>query len=259
MIRRRTFLIATAAVTGTAAAGGAAVYETYRHREPDPLALVYRGPASKPGCPEAVAALLSSTATALRVAYVGPREQLPLTAETLSSATIFAQPGGGEVEDAWPSLRAHAEPVRDWVRAGGIYLGFCLGAYLAGKLGYRLLDGHVDQYISTPHAIVTSTRDTVIPIDWRDRRYRLFFQDGPAFRLNAAAPALRLATYTTGEPAALVTTCGKGQLGLVGPHPEADKTWFQPPELSPEGAIHPELGHDLIESALTPLQSAPPV
>ncbi|MFI5781380.1 BPL-N domain-containing protein [Nocardia sp. NPDC051570] len=250
MIRRRTFLIATAAaVTTTAGAGIVATYEL--HRTPAPLALVYRGPATTPGCPEAVAALLRTTSTRLRVEYVGPHEELDLTAENLSRALIFAQPGGGDVDAAWPRLRRHADTVRDWVRGGGVYLGFCLGGYLAGRPGYQLLAGDAEQYIATPNAVVTTTDDAIMPVNWRGQRRRLYFQDGPTFRIRSGTPIQQLATYPSGEPAAIVTRYGLGRVGLTGPHPEADASWFHPPRLPATDAIHPELGHDLIETTLT--------
>ena len=59
-------------------------------------ALVYRGPASCEGCPEAVAKLLESTPSAqITVSYVGPNEKLKLTKDVLSKVDIYAQPGGG--------------------------------------------------------------------------------------------------------------------------------------------------------------------
>ncbi|RDI65986.1 BPL-N domain-containing protein [Nocardia pseudobrasiliensis] len=249
MIRRRTFLIATAAaVTTTAGAGAFATYELL-HDNP-PLALVYRGPAATPGCPEAVAALLRTTSTRLRVEYVGPREKLELSVENLARARIFAQPGGGDVESAWPRLRKHADTVRDWVRGGGVYLGFCLGGYLAGAPGYRLLAGNSEQYIATANAVVTTADDAIVPVTWRGQRRKLYFQDGPTFRIRSGTALQQLATYPTGEPAAIVTRYGQGRVGLTGPHPEADESWFHPPRLPATDAIHPELGHDLIETTL---------
>lgn len=41
------------------------------------LALVYRGPASQPGCPEAVAGLLAAAPWNLDVRFTGPDEVLP--------------------------------------------------------------------------------------------------------------------------------------------------------------------------------------
>src|SRR2546422_38461 len=45
-----------------------------------PLALVYRGPGGCPGCSEAVAELLHSSHWRFDVQYVGPHEQLKLSA-----------------------------------------------------------------------------------------------------------------------------------------------------------------------------------
>lgn len=58
-------------------------------------ALVYRGPASCEGCPESVAALLESAPTRIKVTYVGPHEDIDITAESLSQADIYVHPGGG--------------------------------------------------------------------------------------------------------------------------------------------------------------------
>ncbi len=61
-----------------------------------PAALVYRGPAGCPGCSEAVAALLQRSKWRFDVTYVGPNETLQLSAATLQSAALFAQPGGAK-------------------------------------------------------------------------------------------------------------------------------------------------------------------
>ena len=65
---RRRFLIGAGAAVGAAglAASGISLWGA-DHR---PLALVYRGPASTPGCPEAVAALLEPAG--FRTVYCGP-------------------------------------------------------------------------------------------------------------------------------------------------------------------------------------------
>ena len=55
-----------------------------------PRALVYRGPATVPGCPEAVAELLSASRWDFDIRYVGPHERLALTPEALAGATLYA-------------------------------------------------------------------------------------------------------------------------------------------------------------------------
>lgn len=129
--------------------------------------------------------------------------------------------------------------MRDFVANGGHYLGFCLGAYLAGDdPGFGLLpkgDKAVRE-IKRRGAQVNDTSDTVIQVDWSfstgdkqgktdDGRW-LFFQDGAAFKLAKDSPAEVLGRYTkNGDVAATLNAYGKGWVANIGPHPEADQDW----------------------------------
>lgn len=227
-----------------------------------PLALVYRGPATTPGCPEAVAELLGASRWNFDIRYVGPKEELPLTADTLRRATLYAQPGGGTLTPAYRKLKPHRSDIRDFVRGGGHYLGFCLGGYLAGATpGFGLLPGDTDQYIASEQSTVDTEGNTVVDVHWRGRRTRLFFQDGPYFWLSDSAEAADstvLATYQNDRIAALVTGFGAGRVGVVGPHPEADSDWFTDAGLpdpghgrpDPEAARGRTAGLDLIDAVM---------
>lgn len=214
------------------------------------LALVYRGPATTDGCPEAVAELLRDSCWDLEVAYVGPREPRALTAETLGQAVLYAQPGGEELGPAYRRLRRRAPAVRDFVSAGGRYLGFCLGGYLAGRTpGFDLLPGDTDQYITSAGASVTTEEDTVVGVRWRGERREVFFQDGCYVALDATGAAAQvLATYDNGLPAAVVAPYGRGAVGVVGPHPEATADWFTGAGLRPRDAT--DLGRDLLGAVM---------
>ncbi|MFJ1652784.1 BPL-N domain-containing protein [Streptomyces sp. NPDC088337] len=214
-----------------------------------PLALVYRGPASLPGCPEAVAALLSSGPWNLDVRYTGPNEALPLSAEILTEAALYAQPGGGTLASAYRRLRRRRREIRDFVRDGGRYLGFCLGGYLAGATpGFGLLPGDTDQYISSPGATVHDESDTLVTVNWGGRPRTVFFQDGPFFVLDEHADATVLATYDNGTPAALVTPFGRGRVAVTGPHPEATTDWYTDHGLPVHDTL--DLAMDLVESVM---------
>lgn len=193
-----------------------------------PLALVYRGRATLPGCAESVAELLRCSRWNFDVRYVGPREALPLTADVLAGAALYAQPGGGTLRSAWRRMRKYDSLIRDFVADGGRYLGFCLGGYLAGATpGFGLLPGDTDQYIATDAATVHSTRATVVAVDWRHRRRHMYFQDGAVFNVDRRAAGLDvIATYPNGEIAALASDYGRGRVAAVGPHPEAERDWF---------------------------------
>lgn len=210
------------------------------------LALVYRGPATLPGCPEAVAAVLEETG--MRVKYVGPREWRRLDGPTLAEAALYAQPGGGDLDDAWPHLGAHADDIRGFVEDGGLYLGFCLGAYLAGDdPGFDLLPGQTDQYVTTRGASIDHEGDALVALDWAGTPRTVYFQDGAHFELKRRAEAEVVARYDNGRIAALVCDRGAGRVAVVGPHPEATREWFTDAGLTPPEPLAIDLAVDLVE------------
>jgi glutamine amidotransferase-like uncharacterized protein len=217
------------------------------------LALVYRGPASLPGCPEAVAALLRTSRWRFDVRYVGPDEGVDISDAALIGASMYAQPGGGSLDHGYRHLRRHRTQIRRFVRGGGRYLGFCLGGYLAGATpGFGLLPGDTDQYIGSPGATVRSAGSTVVQVSWRDRPRRLFFQDGPYFWVHRDADASVVATYRNGTIAAMVAGLGAGRVGVVGPHPEATEDWYTDARLAVARPLGVDLGLDLVDAVMCP-------
>jgi hypothetical protein len=224
------------------------------------LALVYRGPASTPGCPEAVAAALARSRWDLEVRYVGPKEKLHLDPAALAGATIYAQPGGGSLRRAWRKLDRQAPAVREFVRSGGGYLGFCLGGYLAGETpGFGLLPGDADQWISSPRAAVDHPGDAVVAVTWAGMRRDVYVQDPPWFDLDPARGAAEvLATFGNGLPAAVVAPFGRGAVGVVGPHPEATPDWFSDVGLPVPADLRADLTQDLVDRVMSRVRIAGP-
>lgn len=223
----------------------------------NPIALVYRGRASLPGCPEAVAALLTASRYNFRVRYVGPREELRLNRDSLACATIYVQPGGGSLESAWHRMRKHRKAIREFVTGGGRYVGICLGAYLAGATpGFKLLPGDTDQYIRSPHASVRSTAPEIVEVAWRGTPTTMYFQDGPDILIDSRLtdnPSVEiLARYANGSVAALATPYGAGRVAVVGPHPEATADWFRDDHLPDRSDPRYRAGLDLIDAAMQP-------
>ena len=213
------------------------------------LALVYRGRAATPGCPEAAARALHGAG--FDVAFVGPQGDLPLTAESLAGAAVYAQPGGGSLKKAWKQLRGQAAIVTDYVAGGGRYLGFCLGAYLAGHTpGFGLLDGDTDQYVTSAGAEITSEAATVAEVTWGGRPRRLYFQDGCRFVTGPRTQVV--ARYANGEPAAVLNGFGAGRVAAVGPHPEATDDWYLDDDLVPVTPRTDDLTLDLIRRLVAP-------
>lgn len=111
--------------------------------------------------------MLTTARQRYRVVYCGPGGDRPLSPETLASAHVYAQPGGGSLDSGWASMHAYAGDIRRFVSSGGRYLGFCLGAYLAGRTpGFGLFAGDTAQYVTSAGSGIDTTDDTVVPVDW---------------------------------------------------------------------------------------------
>ncbi|MGW4527525.1 BPL-N domain-containing protein [Amycolatopsis sp. NPDC004378] len=211
------------------------------------LALVYRGPATDADCADALAGLLRDSPVGLDVHFAGPGERIRLSEETLGKAGLYAQPGGGDLDDGYRHMRVYRDLIRAYVEGGGTYLGICLGGYLAGAdPGFDLLPVPVDQYVTSEAATVHTEEDTVVQVDWNGRRQFLYFQDGPAFLPGAPATSEIVATYPNGLAAALIARFGRGLVAVSGPHVEATADWYRAYDLDqPDGALR-ALGFDFV-------------
>lgn len=146
-----------------------------------------------------------------------------------------------DLSPGYKHMKKYKPTIRNYISQGGHYAGFCLGAYLAGHdPGFDLLpaDCDTDEEITQKGAQVTTTKDTIIQVDWsfqtgplkgekRDGRW-LYFQDGAVVDLGSkrGEDVLVLGRYSSnGDVAACVSRFGGGWVGLVGPHPEADGSW----------------------------------
>ncbi|MFL0026020.1 BPL-N domain-containing protein [Streptomyces sp. NBUL23] len=235
-------------VTAALLAVGCAPSPSGEERQPAerPLAVIYDGPQGCPDCAPSIAKVLRKAPQHFRVRYVKAAPK----ASDLAGAKLYVQPGGGsDLERTWRDLKGSAGVVRTWVRNGGGYLGLCFGAYLAGRHpGFGLLPGDTNGYIDSPSTTVPDGRDTVVPVKWKGKPRHMYFQDGPAFYLNEDADADVLATYPNGDAAVVVAPYGKGRVGVSGPHPEADESWYAEKGLhNPDGILF-DLAHELIEA-----------
>jgi len=220
----------------------------------NPIALVYRGPASgSSGNSEAVAALLASDHTNFSVIYVGPEEEVSVQdGLKLKNVVLYAQPGGdGTVDQAYKTMSSDAAAIRSFVQNGGRYLGFCMGGYFVDDDPGFGLGLNTNQYISLPDATVTTERDSIIQVSWRGNTRWMYFQDGPYFipDRNVKGQTI-LATYTNGKVAAMVQPYGKGKIGASGPHPEADASWYAQAGLIDPDGLDADLFHDLIDTLM---------
>ncbi|KAG6008961.1 hypothetical protein E4U21_003513 [Claviceps maximensis] len=238
-------------------------------RAQQPRALVYRGPAACKGCPEAVAKLLQDSPQNFAVTFVGPNEDVQISADTLSQASAYAQPGGPDLRSAYRELESYQDEFRDFVQNGGRYLGFCLGAFLAGSTpGFQLLPAGINAVPErkSEGAQVTGTEDTMIQVDWTYQSSQvssfgrgetaksqwLYFQDGAVITgLSEGDNTTVLGRYSSnGNVAASLTPLGKGIIALVGPHPEAPSDWYRTYRLENPDGIKYDIGYDFVNAAM---------
>lgn len=193
-------------------------------------AAVYRGPAAPGDCPTIVADALEKT---YKILFVGPEDHDPIDAIESGMIDVWLQPGGGDdVDEGWDAIKPFHRQLRKWVMDGGRYVGICMGAFLAGtEPGLGLLpkagaDSIV--YIETDGADVTDLDEALITVTWRGKQRDIYYQGGPAFELeeDAEEEAEIVATYSNDEIAALIVPCGRGAVGVIGPHPEAPQAWY---------------------------------
>ncbi|PWN92296.1 hypothetical protein FA10DRAFT_89483 [Acaromyces ingoldii] len=235
-----------------------------------PVAAVYRGPIACDGCSESVAELLRKSPANFRVHYLGPTETHDINAQTLNHLDLFAWPGGGDDQDAdYLKVAHYTKEIQEFVRNGGRYAGFCMGAFLAQGQGsnqtfFQLLPR--GSYVSSERfekgAQIKGDEDTIILTDWtfhtgpkrgtsEDNRWQ-YFQDGGQIHLDESTlpvGAFVLGRYTyTGDPCSVIVPYGAGYVGLVGVHPEADKSWYEDWHGHNPQGIKFDIGHDFVQS-----------
>lgn len=146
-----------------------------------------------------------------------------------------------DLDDAMAEAQPYAPALRSFIATGGRYIGFCLGAYMAGHdPGFSLLppSDAVSQEIEAPNAQVTTEEDAIVQVDWTfstgkkagqtEAKRWVYFQDGPMFSVAEGSAARVLARYSSsGDVAAVVCRFGEGWVAGVGPHPEADGDWCE--------------------------------
>jgi glutamine amidotransferase-like uncharacterized protein len=190
------------------------------------MALIYNGVSTCDGCPEAIGAVAKQAH--LSVQYISNPQKIP---GLLNKTAIFII--GGTDDNIEPMQHAFNKKViaaiKNYVSKGGVYLGICGGAYIAAD--YYVSDNvKIKGFQLAPVTAVddnTSDKARLEKIRWLDKNVVLYFQSGPTFIPNTNSNTLNIiARYQNNQIAAFTNTYGKGRVALIGPHPEADKTWL---------------------------------
>lgn len=210
-------------------------------------ALIYKGPGSCLGCPEAAARI--ATSLQLPIQYIEPGN---LTAKTFSNAAVYIQAGGDDSLDIKAALSAEEiSALKNYVKTGGRYWGLCAGAYFAGETiddqgkvkGLNIIPGDAEPYTRSHKARVEL-------VTWQGQKRQMYLQDAPHFRLQADAKVIPIAYYKNGSIAAFITDYGKGKVALCGPHPEADYAWFDKDGLPRPAVLSQDLAVEMLRELL---------
>lgn len=136
---------------------------------------------------------------------------------------IIAVPGGiGDASSFYSLFAENRRAIRNYMKRGGRYLGICMGAYWAGSNYLNILD-NIDcvQYITRPNTDTRRPHAKALDIKWRGKKEKMFFYDGCS--IIGDGEFENVATYANGD-----TMAGyQGRIGLIGCHPESEKTWYQ--------------------------------
>lgn len=191
---------------------------------------IYRGPAGCEGCSENVKTALLRVRPNAQIDFVGADESIDITPQSLARYDLYVQPGGGQdIPAALDSLGdARVQAIRAFVAQGGRYLGLCMGAYLADDSNFGLIPYDLDSEAGRPGFEVAGIADAAVQVMWDGKADSVFYQDGPYFpKPDATSPSSTIATYRNGDVAAARYTYENGVVVLSGPHPEADREWFE--------------------------------
>ena len=167
---------------------------------------------------ECCVAMLKVLSDRFRVELLGPEE---CTYRKMKKMKIVAFPGGVGEADEWSRIfLERADEVRTFVQKGGGYLGVCMGAYWAGEDYFGLVPGtRIEQYIRSEGAEIRRSYPTTAAVRWDGTLEQMFFWDGPAFSGEVGDPVAR---YANGA----VMAMRRGNVGLVGCHPESQQDWY---------------------------------
>jgi len=111
-----------------------------------------------------------------------------------------------------------------YVNNGGNYLGICMGAFLATKLGFSLLPG-----ISYYNDKKGYENAQLVPTFWgNSQESQTYVEGGPQITgfSTVAGKSKIYSTFSDGSPNAAFMKVGKGMVGISSSHFEADNDWM---------------------------------
>ncbi|WP_215779991.1 BPL-N domain-containing protein [Paludibacterium sp. B53371] len=208
---------------------------------------IFNGPGTCDGCAETIGALFTQRGD--KVVYL---DQRTLSAATLANLQVYVQPGGSDDIDETLDVLSPRQvaALRDFVRGGKRYLGVCAGAYLAARYSDAASRKPAFGLIALDelHPETRYAHASLLKVRWGGQSRWMYNQSGAHFGKQAPAGARVLGRYEqTGRIAALETRFGQGKVVLIGPHLEADQSWYRLEGLSLRHGLNQDLFRQVID------------
>lgn len=202
---------------------------------------IFNGAGTCKGCAEAIGAVFDPKRD--KVVYL---DEKTLDAHSLRGVSLYVQPGGSDdIDETLNALRpAQVQAIRDFVAHGGGYLGVCAGAYLAARYSSKKDNKQAYGLVALDEldSEITDPKPTLLPIQWGNKSRMAYYQSGPHMGKEAAPGVTVLARYQkTQHIAAQSSRYQQGTVVLIGPHLEADESWYQADKLSLKHGLNLDL------------------
>lgn len=151
--------------------------------------------------------------------------------DQLGPQDVFIVPGG-RIRDylsAWGEVGV--EKIQSFVEQGGVYIGICAGAYVAGAT-YENVPG----LGFTPESFKRTEHHSIVSVsDEAGVNYKLIAENGPIFNQNMEGAVLLWDDKK--QPQAIEISQGLGRVILFASHPEGSVYDQEPPQKF-SGAIY---------------------
>lgn len=196
-----------------------------------PKFLIYTDhPMCSLNCADAVREVLINTGLYEAELY-GPSSYPKLDFSNDVDCVVY--PGGlGDADQFDERIKGTKEErrLKKYIANGGRYLGICMGGYFAGHHYFNILTNvKAEQFIKRKNSCTKRSKHDVVNIIWENRGlYPTYFHDGAAFIPDGKKLVIAdaVAHYKNGDIAAMIQNYHKGKVGVIGPHPEAQRWWF---------------------------------
>jgi glutamine amidotransferase-like uncharacterized protein len=121
------------------------------------------------------------------------------------------------------------QAIRNFVNAGGGYVGFCAGAFLAtGMVGTTSVPG-LGIFPGRTQLVegIYSAHGVILPMTWDGTLKHIYFEGGPHLIFSARSQIEATAYFDDGTVGSGRAFYGAGRVYVTGAHPEAPADWRQ--------------------------------